>query len=127
MATPEFVITTPDGRSVYNFYQSMDDAEEAAKRHPEYLPMTYDQYHQLNREFWLKDPMTEISAETFFEMLEVLPPSKWETVDGVERFCMIEHTSGPYTSQYAAFEGRYFHKTVDAYDRSTWISREMLS
>jgi hypothetical protein len=39
---------------------------------------------------------------------------------------MIKHWSGPYTSQYASCNGRYFARLVDASDQSTWITREEL-
>jgi hypothetical protein len=31
--------------------------------------------------------------------------------------------TGPYTSQYAAYQGKHFTRLVDASDRSTWITR----
>ena len=63
-------------------------------------------------------PWTEISEEAWTEALEVLPPQKWQTVDGVELFRMSEYTTGNRTTHYARIDGRCFcanRRTSDAY------------
>ena len=66
--------------------------------------------------------MKEITEETFEDMLNVLPPIKWCTIDGIEMFCMSEMLTGFYTSQYIHDKGtnKYYHKIVDVTDKATW-------
>ena len=53
-------------------------------------------------------PWKEISEDAWMDALEVLPPQKWQTVDGVELFRMSEYTTGSITAHYARSNGRYF-------------------
>lgn len=53
-------------------------------------------------------PWTEISEDAWTDALEVLPPQKWKTVDGVELFRMSEYTTGNITTHYARIAGRCF-------------------
>ena len=64
-------------------------------------------------------PWTEITEDQWTDALEVLPPQKWRTVDGVELFRMSEYTTGNITAHYARAGGRYFtanRRTSDAYE-----------
>ena len=36
-------------------------------------------------------------------------------------FCTSEMLTGTYTTQYAAYNGKYYSKIVDVTDESTWI------
>lgn len=80
----------------------------------------------------MTNTLTEITAERFDEMLNILPPLFWRLTDAFdqkinripETFCMSEMLTGSLTSQFAALDGRYFERTVDALDRSTWITGE---
>lgn len=58
-------------------------------------------------------PWQEITKEQWWDMLEVLPPEKWQTVDGVEIFRMCEYTSGTVTGHYARLGERYFSANRD--------------
>ena len=49
---------------------------------------------------------TEVTHEVWVEMLEVLPPEKWEVVDRVNIFRMSEMTKGNITAHYASYGGR---------------------
>ncbi len=51
-------------------------------------------------EILLAKPLTEITEEYWWEMLEVLPPEKWETVMGVEIFRMMEYYTGNVTHHF---------------------------
>ena len=82
--------------------------------------VTFEEFTELEKQAWLTKP-TETTKEIFTEMLEVLPPMKWEFQGKNNWFLISEHTSGVYTSQYAKINGKYYHATVNAYDRSTWI------
>ena len=58
-------------------------------------------------------PWKEITKEQWWDMLEVLPPEKWEKVQGVEIFRMCEYTSGTVTGHFARLGERYFSANRD--------------
>lgn len=92
-------------------------------RRADYRVMTFGDFLEFEREKILAKPLTEITADQFEEMLDVLPPLAWTQHKGVEMFCMAEFYTGCYTSQYAhdLSTGKYYTKIVDYSDRSTWI------
>lgn len=104
----------PEGKEAYLKY-----AEQEKSRN--YKIMTFGEYCMEERKHYLSYPITEVTEDKFWEMLEVLPPKNWVTINRCEEFCMIEHLTDPYTSQYARKDNKYYHKTVDAYDKTTWI------
>jgi len=87
-----------------------------------YKIMPFNEYLQLERNHYLDESLTEITGERFEEMLNVLPPIKWCTIDNVEMFCISEMLTGFYTSQYMHDRrtNKYYHKTVDITDQATW-------
>jgi hypothetical protein len=93
----------------------------------QYEPMLYDDYKQAERQFYLSRPLEEISEDRFNEAYEMLPPKAVRNADGVFSFLMLEHWSGPYTSQYTAYQGKHFTRLVDASDRTTWITRDEIN
>lgn len=92
-------------------------------RRSDYRVMTFGDFLKLERDKILGEPLKEITAEKFNEMLDVLPPLAWTKHKGVEMFCMSEFYTSFYTSQYAHDHstGKYYTKLVDYFDRSTWI------
>lgn len=50
----------------------------------------------------------ETTEERFMEMLEVLPPQRWQRGKGCESFEMCEHTSGRVTTIFCRFGDKYF-------------------
>lgn len=128
--TPDFVLAAFNPPSVWSFYETFDQAEarrdevNAAPsnfRQADYQPMTYEAYKARERAFWVDGTEKEITEDQFHEMLNVLPPMNWERHAGFESFLMCEFTSGVYTEQYARRGDKYFSKTVDAFDRTTWM------
>jgi hypothetical protein len=91
-------------------------------KNKQYKIMSYDEYKQLERNYFTSKPLTEITAEQFNEMLNVLPPLKWCTKHNIEMFCMSEMLTGTYTSQYMynLVTNKYYHKIVDITDQTTW-------
>jgi len=87
--------------------------------------MTFEEYQKRQKENLLAAPMREITAEKFEEMLDILPPIKWCTINGVEMFCISEMYTGTYTDQYAHDKktNKYYTKLVDCLDKSTWINK----
>lgn len=83
----------------------------------------YADFENLEKEAILGMPMEEITEEQYNDMLDVLPPLAWVTLDGVTEFCMSEFYTSHYTNQYAKDlkTGKYYSKLVDYRDRSTWI------
>ena len=57
------------------------------------------------------NPMTEISPETYDEMLCVLPPRDWHNIGGWSCFRMSEYWTSNITGHYLKSpDGRCFHK-----------------
>lgn len=65
------------------------------------------QIHQREEELFIT-PWKEITEKEYDEMLNVLPPHKWKTVDGVNIFQMSEFTISDITSHYVYFHGKYY-------------------
>ena len=103
-------------------WQDRLKAETKLKR--ECVVMTLTEYLKAEREFLLSKELKEITEEEYQEMLNVLPPIKWVTIDDVEMFCMCEMYTGTYSSQYAHDRraDKYYTKLVDVTDTSTWIN-----
>ena len=100
--------------------------ENAKKR--EYKVVTWNEYEALKRKRYIVDgEIKEVTEEQFNDALDVLPPLKWCTIDGIEMFCISEMTDGAYTSQYAhdKHNGKYYCATVDVMDKSTWINNRI--
>jgi hypothetical protein len=120
--------------TVWDFYPDRDAAERgrlaispsSSFGGPEdYEAITVEEFHERQRAFYLRD-ITPISAETWIERLEVLPPHQWEQADGVERFMLSEFLDGPFTHQYARRGKHHFTRIVNADDSSTWITGAMI-
>lgn len=100
--------------------------ENAKKR--EYKVVTWNEYEALKRKRYIVDgEIKEVTEEQFNDALDVLPPLKWCTIDGIEMFCISEMTDSTYTAQYAhdKHNGKYYCATVDVMDKSTWINNRI--
>lgn len=53
-------------------------------------------------------PVTEIDADRYNDMLEVLPPVGWHIVGFCQSFRMLEMTGGNVTAIFAKYGDRYF-------------------
>lgn len=92
-----------------------------ADKKKKYELMGYEEFRKRQREFLLKGDPCEITEERWEEMLCVLPPLKWCTINGVEMFCISEMYTGSFTNQYARYKGKCYTKLVDSLDKSTWL------
>ncbi|MCP3673973.1 MAG: DUF1419 domain-containing protein [Gammaproteobacteria bacterium] len=63
----------------------------------------------------------EISEQEYFNKLEMLPPLKWGNNGGINSFFMSEFLTGSITDQYAECGDKYYTKTVNMKDCTTWI------
>ena len=93
----------------------------------EYKIMTWDEFEAFQKDYYIGQPIAETTEENFEDMLNVLPPKKWCTINGVEMFCMSEMLTGVYTSQYAKCNEKYYTKIVDVTDKTTWINNYLVS
>lgn len=127
----KYVLATTNPPRIFNFYPTTDAAQEDMPRASKstatygwgpYAAMSYEAYKAAERHFYLAQPAYDVTADTFEEMLGVLPPLHYEIYNGFTSFLMSEFFSGPYTHQYAACNGRCYCKMVDATDRSTWMT-----
>lgn len=100
------------------FFEYLNQAEGK-----EYKIMTFEEYQKAERDYYINRPIQEITEEKFCEMLDVLPPKCWTTIQGIEMFCISEMITGSYTRQYAKTPvgEKYYTKIVDILDKSTWI------
>lgn len=105
-------------------YPDSDYFEKCLSREKKcnYQIMTFDDYLAQKKEYYLSDPVQEISEDEYYENLNVLPPLFWCIIDGVDMFCMSEFYTDSFTAQYAKYNGKYYCKMVDAYDKTTWIN-----
>lgn len=116
-----------DVKTWENHCQNYPDVEQfkvylEQAKNKEYQIMTYEEFLQMEREHYINSPMTKITEEKFMEMLNVLPPMKWCTIQGIEMFCISEMLTGTYTSQYLHDKrsNEFYHKIVDVRDKETW-------
>lgn len=130
----EYVIAELKKLEVWDFYPTEEAAQadlprvlkkEEAKQ-AQYIVTTYDDFLKRQRDHLLNKPLRLITEERFYEMLDVLPPLAYTRHHGVLCFCMSEFLTGPYTTQFAKYNGKHFEKIVDYYDRSTWITPAMI-
>lgn len=86
-----------------------------------YEIMTWDDFQAGQKRHLLNGELKEITKKEWEEMLNVLPPLMWCTINGVNMFCMSEMYTGTFTTQYARYNEKYYCKMVDSADKSTWI------
>ena len=89
---------------------------DMADLNPDLQVMPYDMAAPMMEAAQLAEyckPWKEITREQWWDMLEVLPPEKWEKVQGVEIFRMCEYTSGTVTGHFARLGERYFSANRD--------------
>jgi hypothetical protein len=96
-------IIRQDGRSAINW----ETKEEIEKRFPNVQIMNFDEFRVLQEETTCTQP-EEITKEKFIEMLEVLPPMKWNNRGYDETFMMCEFWTGRITGIYCRIADRYF-------------------
>jgi len=77
-----------------------------------YAIMPFDQALDLitkaENEKYLDKPWKEIDEDMWEKWLSVLPPEKWQTVEGVEIFRLAEYLISNITMHCAKYNNRYF-------------------
>ena len=106
-----------DGTMTVDYTDSTPAADYLARKNadrpagaPEFKLITWDELAPILKAFddELLTPWQEITDQLWDDALNVLPPEKWETVDGVNIFRMMEYYTGNITAHYARTGGRYF-------------------
>jgi hypothetical protein len=88
----------------------------------------FDAQHKAH--FLAENPLREITADFFDQMMNVLPPM-WRS--GALGFFMCEFTSGSITNQFVRHttgsfdDSRYYMAAVDILNRATWITAEKIA
>ena len=97
--------------------------EQRSRLNAGFEAITIDEIISRKRAKYITGKLTEITAERYDEMLGVLPPLHWVTIDDVSEFCISEMWEFSFTNQYAydKLTGKYYTAMVDACDKSTWI------
>ncbi len=105
--------------SMSEYFKKQAEQHRAAK----FEIMSFEEYQRRQREKLLAGDPIEETAEEYNNALDILPPAHWVTIDGVTEFCMSERYTGTYTTQHAhdLRTDKYYCKTVDMCDKSTWI------
>lgn len=98
--------------------------EQQARLDAGFEAITIEEIIARKRAKYITGELTEITAERYDEMLGVLPPLHWVTIDDVSEFCISEMWELSFTNQYAydKLTGKYYTAMVDANDKSTWIN-----
>lgn len=91
------------GRSQIN----NETLDEVRARYPSAQFAELDAWSEAKENSLCTEP-TEITEDRFMEMLEVLPPQRWQRGKGCESFELCEHTSGRITAIFARFGEKYF-------------------
>lgn len=120
------IIIMQDGTTqLYTYYKTMAAAsvkltELNARGDKTYSITTWADYDKRQRDSFLS-ACEEVTKSYYWDKLECLPPLKWKVNEGVYSFFMSEFSSGNYTEQLAEHNGKYYAKSVDYFDRTTWI------
>lgn len=102
----DMALLQPDGRYVSRY--SEKSHLDLSLEYPGLEVGELDDVITAKEDVYRGAPPREITAESFTQALEVLPPENW-TRDGLEEsFLMCERTSGRITSIFARLADRYF-------------------
>ena len=112
------IVNYPDRKE---YWESCKAEYEKAR----YEVMTFGEFLERQKAAMTGGPVSETTEERFQEMLDVLPPLYWCTIDGVQMFCMREMYTGTYTNQYARIGNKYYTAMVDVTDKKTWIHERL--
>lgn len=84
---------------------------------------TEDDYFARVRKVYLNPPASEITKERWWKMLEVLPPCGYMNTERYSMFYVSEALQYTYHDFYLYDKktGKYWSKTCDACDKSTWL------
>jgi hypothetical protein len=125
----DFIAYQPGSGGVHSFYPTLEAAQTDAERlelesGKPYAAGHFDDWWKAKSAAYLEGgPLVEITEEQYDDALGVLPPIYPR---GGMGFVMSEFLAGSISTQYATRSGRFYSKTIDVADRSTWISPEAI-
>ena len=90
-----------------------------------YEMMTFADYLRRKKKIMTSGDVTEVTADEYYYVLNIMPPIQMSFRDGMSLFCVSEMKTDTYTTQYAEIGDRYYSATVDLADESTWINRRV--
>lgn len=82
--------------------------------------MTYSEYMERKRGFYLNQPIQEVSSEDWDSIYNAMPNAKKCSIDQV-KLITEESLDDIYAIQYASYGYRYYTKIVDGSDETTWL------
>lgn len=102
--------------------KALDQLREAREIYPEdnWTILTEKQYEAKQRALYIKPPK-EITEERFYEMLDVMPPLRWVTRNGVQSFILAEPLDLNYYTQFAKYNGKYYTATIEYGNKETYL------
>lgn len=133
-----FVLVDSTG-DLWNYYATNEQAKNAAieknetiekreyyqKKQP-YSVCTWPEFEAIQKAQNVTNPV-EITKESYYELLEVLPPMNWHVDNnGLNVFFMSEFNTASYTNQLIKHNDKFYSKGVDYYDKKTWCKPEQI-
>ena len=112
-----FVANADPNRIDYYDYckidKALDQLREAREIYPEdnWTILTEKQYEEKQRALYIK-PAEEITEGRYYEMLDVLPPLRFVTRNGVQSFILAEPKDLNYYTQFAKYNGKYYYNFI---------------
>src|SRR5690606_26949532 len=100
------VLAAPDRLGIWNYFDSIEEANACTVRCQGYEAMTLGQFKTEQKSALMDQPIREESVESFDGALGSMPPKAWKILDGGRRFFMAEHYTGPFTREYACINNR---------------------
>lgn len=100
--------------------ERLKSAPETAIDYASAVAMPCDEFFALEEAAYLARPPVEITDERYDDLLNVMPPVHWRTVDGVERFLLCEAQTGRIHLACAQRNGRFLTVFVRRGDLSTY-------
>ena len=115
----------PASLEYYNYCKvdkALNQLKEAREIYPEdnWTILTEKQYEEKQRALYIKPP-EEITEERYYEMLDVLPPLRWVTRNGVQSFILAEPLDLNYYTQFAKYNDKYYTAVVEYGNPETYL------
>lgn len=119
------IIMQDNSTWLYTYFKTLEAAEAKltelnAEGEKTYSITTWADYDKRQRDSFL-GKCEEVTRSYYWDKLECLPPMRWGNNEGVYSFFMSEFNSGSYTEQLAEHNDKFYAKSVDYADRTTWI------
>lgn len=92
-----------------------------------FFVLSSDEFQAKVREYYLSQPIREITSENFYDALNALPPINWVMCDDFEMFHISEGDYSVYHAQYYHNKktDKFYTCISDVYDKSTWIDKRI--